>query len=136
MLWFRCLLSTSKDSGVDGSQFIQSALRICQKKRYPNFLLLRTTPDQKSTLLESSKTARPREASSHQKFFMEPNPDHNAPLNKLRSSYEILRFFRGPWTVGYCWRFLGHCWILWDVFIPMIRHKTGRFKSAPEIVFC
>ena len=24
----------------------------------------------------------------------------NGPLSKLRSSYKILRFVRGPWTVG------------------------------------
>ena len=30
----------------------------------------------------------------------------NGPLSKLRSSYEILRFFRGPLS-GSCWRFLG-----------------------------
>ena len=36
--------------------------------------------------------------------WMGPNP--NGPLSKLRSSYMILRFFRGPFS-GSCWRFLG-----------------------------
>ena len=43
--------------------------------------------------------------------------------NKLRSSYEILRFFRGPFS-GSCWRFLG--------LGSFVQRRFGTQKFPPK----
>ena len=97
-----------------------------QKKTYPNFLLLRTTPIQKSTLLESSKTARPGGSTpAIKKFFMGPNP--NGPYR--RSCDRAMRYsgffgVRGPrGTVGDFLELLDSVGCVYS----NDSHKTGRF---------
>ena len=123
MLWFRCLLSTSKDSGVDGSQFIQSAVRIC-KKTYPNFLLLRT--DQKSTLLESSKSARPGGSTPAIKNFSWDRIPTDLTEEVAIELWDT-QVFSGSVDRGVLLEISWNCWIVWDVFIPMIPTKRERF---------
>ena len=123
MLWFRCLLSTSKDSGVDGSQFIQSAVRIC-KKNIPEF----SSPENRPKvhpfgIFQISPTWG--KYPSHQKFFMGPNP--NGPYR--RSCDRAMRYsgffgVRGPrGTVGDFLELLDSVGCVYS----NDSHKTGRF---------
>ncbi len=45
----------------------------------------------------------------------------NGPQSKLRSSYQILRFFRGPWNVGKNLR--------WSDFLGPIHHQCFAYSS-------
>ena len=47
----------------------------------------------------------------------------NGPLGKVQWSYEIVRFFQGPFG-GFCWRFLG------DIFLKVI---LGNVCLTPTI---